>query len=50
MGTMRLRYEKLNIEGRDGQALLAYHAEPGGESTEELALLASTVAGDLSIA
>jgi transcriptional regulator with XRE-family HTH domain len=50
MGTMRLRYEKLNIDGRDGQALLAYHAEPGGESAEKLALLASTVAGDLSIA
>jgi hypothetical protein len=46
MGTMRLRFEKLNIDGRDGQALLAYHAEPDSESAQKISLLASTVAGD----
>lgn len=40
VGTLSLRYEKLTIEANDGQALLAYHAEPGTESAEKLALLA----------
>jgi transcriptional regulator with XRE-family HTH domain len=48
LGTLRLRSEKLTIDGAEGQALIAYHAEPGSESAQKLALLASMVAGEAS--
>ena len=49
LGKLRLRAEKLTIDGTEGQALLAYHAEPGSESAQKLALLASMVAEDSAL-
>lgn len=42
--TLRVHYEKLTVDGEEGQALLAYHAEPGTDSADKLALFASMVA------
>ncbi|MFC7384921.1 helix-turn-helix transcriptional regulator [Sphaerisporangium rhizosphaerae] len=50
VGTLHLRREKLALNGVDGQLLVVYHAEPGSESAQALALLgsyaATTEAGD----
>ncbi|MFD8500540.1 helix-turn-helix transcriptional regulator [Amycolatopsis sp. NPDC059657] len=41
VGMLELRYEKLAIGDSDGQLLVVYHAEPGSESAQSLALLGS---------
>jgi transcriptional regulator with XRE-family HTH domain len=46
VGTLHLRREKLSINGTDGQILLIYHAEPGSETAQALALLGSYSAGE----
>jgi transcriptional regulator with XRE-family HTH domain len=43
VGELRVDREKLAIPGTDGMMLVIYHAEPGSEGAEKLALLASTV-------
>jgi transcriptional regulator with XRE-family HTH domain len=40
VGLLELNYEKLAVTGADGQLLVIYHAEPGSQATERLALLA----------
>lgn len=44
VGQLRLEREKLAIAGTDGIMLVVYHAQPGTESAERLALLGSMVA------
>ena len=39
VGELELTYEKLTVQGTDGQLLIIYHAEPGSPSEERLALL-----------
>jgi transcriptional regulator with XRE-family HTH domain len=46
LGPLRLRSEKLMVSSNDGQALIAYYAEPGSASADKLALLAGMVATD----
>ncbi|WP_245757149.1 helix-turn-helix transcriptional regulator [Amycolatopsis xylanica] len=41
VGMLELRREKLAIGDSDGQLLVIYHAEPGSESAQSLALLGS---------
>jgi transcriptional regulator with XRE-family HTH domain len=41
VGELTLRREKLHVGGSDGLVLVVYHAEPGTDSAEKLALLAS---------
>ncbi|MEU4242900.1 helix-turn-helix transcriptional regulator [Actinoplanes sp. NPDC026619] len=45
VGELSLRREKLTIGEAPGQLLAVYHAEPGSESADKLALLASAAAG-----
>ncbi|WP_414690767.1 hypothetical protein [Nocardioides sp.] len=40
-----LHLSELAVEGTDGQTLVVYHAEPGTDTAERLALLASPTAG-----
>ena len=40
VGELRVDREKLAITGTEGMMLVVYHAEPGSESAEKLALLA----------
>ncbi|CAI9411822.1 hypothetical protein HIDPHFAB_01615 [Nocardioides sp. T2.26MG-1] len=44
VGDLDLRLAKLAVEGTDGQTLVVHHAEPGTDTAERLALLASLVA------
>jgi hypothetical protein len=44
VGLLRLDREKLAVSGTDGIVLVVYHAEPGSESEEKLALLGSVAA------
>jgi transcriptional regulator with XRE-family HTH domain len=44
LGELILDREKLAVTGADGMMLVVYHAEPGTESAEKLALLGATVA------
>jgi transcriptional regulator with XRE-family HTH domain len=44
VGALSLDREKLAIGGTDGMMLVIFHPEPGSESAEKLALLASAVA------
>jgi transcriptional regulator with XRE-family HTH domain len=44
VGELHLRKEKLLIPATDGQLLVLYHAEPGSESAQSLALLGSLAA------
>ncbi|HEX4190960.1 MAG TPA: helix-turn-helix transcriptional regulator [Marmoricola sp.] len=44
VGELRLRKEKLLIPATDGQLFVIYHAEPGSQSAESLALLGSLAA------
>jgi transcriptional regulator with XRE-family HTH domain len=39
VGELELTYEKLAVQGTDGQLLIIYHAEPGSPSEERLTLL-----------
>ncbi|MDT3725014.1 helix-turn-helix domain-containing protein [Streptomyces sp. DSM 41972] len=45
VGELNLTLSKLDVDGPDGLALAAYHAEPGSEDAERLALLASLATG-----
>jgi len=40
VGELRVDREKLGVSGTEGMMLVVYHAEPGSESAEKLALLA----------
>jgi MmyB-like transcription regulator ligand binding domain len=44
VGELFLRREKLDIAGTDGLQMVIYHAEPGTESGQALALLGSIAA------
>lgn len=44
VGELTLALSKLAAEGTDGQMLVVYHAEPGTDAAERLALLASLTA------
>ncbi|WP_420894622.1 hypothetical protein [Streptomyces scopuliridis] len=44
VGGMELSYEKLAVTGTDGQVLVLFHAAPGSEAAESLALLAQIAA------
>lgn len=44
VGELRLRKEKLDIARTDGMQLVIYHAEPGSETAQALALLGSLTA------
>lgn len=44
VGRLELRLAKLGVQGTDGQTLVVHHADPGSESAEKLALLASLTA------
>ncbi|MFI8527340.1 helix-turn-helix domain-containing protein [Promicromonospora sukumoe] len=44
VGALRLDREKLAVSGTDGIMLVVYHAQPGTESAERLALLGSMAA------
>lgn len=44
LGELTLDLAKLAVEGAEGQILVVYHAEPGTESAEKLALLGSLAA------
>lgn len=46
VGELRLDREKLSVSGTDGIMLVVYHAQPGTESAERLALLGSMVTAD----
>jgi hypothetical protein len=46
VGPLELRREKLAIGDSDGQLLVIYHAEPGSDSAQSLALLGSLAATD----
>jgi transcriptional regulator with XRE-family HTH domain len=46
VGELTLRLAKLAVEGTDGQILVVHHAEPGTDSADKLALLASLAADD----
>ncbi|WP_190100281.1 helix-turn-helix domain-containing protein [Streptomyces griseoflavus] len=41
VGRLNLTMSKLDVDGPDGMTLAVYHAEPGSEDAERLALLAS---------
>jgi transcriptional regulator with XRE-family HTH domain len=43
VGPLELRGEKLEVTGSDGLTLVVFHAEPGSDSAESLALLAASV-------
>ncbi|MFE4048883.1 helix-turn-helix domain-containing protein [Streptomyces sp. YIM B13518] len=45
VGRLNLTMSKLDVDGPDGMALALYHAEPGTEDAERLALLASLTTG-----
>jgi transcriptional regulator with XRE-family HTH domain len=45
VGPLELSYEKLGINGTDGQLLVIYHAEPGSAAAQGLRLL-STIAAE----
>jgi transcriptional regulator with XRE-family HTH domain len=47
VGELELALSKLAVEGTDGQMLVIYHAEPGTDHAEKLAMLGS-LAGDPS--
>lgn len=46
VGELRLRHEKFDVAGTDGQQLVVFHAEPGTDSAQALALLGSIAATD----
>ncbi len=48
VGALRLDREKLAISGTDGAMLVLYHAEPGSETAEKLALLAAASAAPVA--
>jgi transcriptional regulator with XRE-family HTH domain len=43
IGALRLNREKLAVSGTEGIVLVVYHADPGTDAAEKLALLGSTV-------
>ncbi|MEV0404276.1 helix-turn-helix transcriptional regulator [Actinoallomurus sp. NPDC050550] len=43
VGRLRLNRERLGIDGTAGQTLVVYHPDPGTDSADKLALLASAV-------
>ncbi|MFE2278850.1 helix-turn-helix domain-containing protein [Streptomyces sp. NPDC059454] len=45
VGELNLTMSKLDVDGPDGMMLAVYHAEPGTEDAERLALLASLTTG-----
>ncbi|MGW4024158.1 helix-turn-helix domain-containing protein [Streptomyces sp. NPDC005009] len=45
VGELNLTMSKLDVDGPDGMMLAIYHAEPGTEDAERLALLASLTTG-----
>ncbi|MEW2076479.1 helix-turn-helix transcriptional regulator [Streptomyces sp. NPDC013433] len=45
VGELNLTMSKLDVDGPDGMTLAVYHAEPGTEDAERLALLASLTTG-----
>jgi transcriptional regulator with XRE-family HTH domain len=45
VGELELALSKLAIEGTDGQMLVIYHAQPGTEAADKLALLSNLAAG-----
>lgn len=45
VGELNLTMSKLDVDGPDGMMLALYHAEPGTEDAERLALLASLTTG-----
>ncbi|MDX3852688.1 helix-turn-helix transcriptional regulator [Streptomyces sp. AK02-01A] len=45
VGPLELNFEKLSINGTDGQLLVVYHAEPGSPAAQSLALLSTIAAG-----
>lgn len=49
VGELELALSKLAIEGSDGQMLVIYHAVPGTEAADKLALLATLVVGETSV-
>ncbi|QFY05372.1 helix-turn-helix domain-containing protein [Nonomuraea phyllanthi] len=46
VGALRLNRERLGVGGAEGQTLVVYHPDPGTDSAEKLALLASMTALD----
>jgi transcriptional regulator with XRE-family HTH domain len=46
VGELHLRREKLDVAGTDGQQLVIFHAQPGTDSAQALALLGSIAATD----
>lgn len=50
VGELQLAMSKLAIEGTDGQMLVVYHAAPGSEAAEKLALLAALTLGTTAAA
>jgi hypothetical protein len=46
VGPLELGYEKLPIPDTDRQTLVVYHAAPGSQSAQALALLAAAAAGE----
>ncbi|MEU9454222.1 helix-turn-helix transcriptional regulator [Streptomyces sp. NPDC048277] len=43
VGRLRLNRERLDVSGTTGQTLVVYHPDPGSDSAEKLALLASAL-------
>ncbi|WP_089105572.1 helix-turn-helix domain-containing protein [Streptomyces hyaluromycini] len=43
VGRLRLNRERLSVSGTAGQTLVVYHPDPGSDSAEKLALLASVL-------
>ncbi|MER7179364.1 helix-turn-helix transcriptional regulator [Streptomyces hyaluromycini] len=43
VGRLRLNRERLSVSGTAGQTLVVYHPDPGSDSAEKLALLASAL-------
>ncbi|MEP9363238.1 helix-turn-helix transcriptional regulator [Nocardioides sp. CN2-186] len=50
VGELELALSKLAIEGTDGQMLVIYHATPGSDAADKLALLTSLAAGEAAVA
>ncbi|KAB8196330.1 helix-turn-helix domain-containing protein [Nonomuraea phyllanthi] len=48
VGALRLNRERLGVGGAEGQTLVVYHPDPGTDSAEKLALLASMTALDVA--
>ena len=49
VGPIRLDREKLAISGTDGLMVVFYHPEPGTESADKMALLATTTAAPIAL-